>query len=153
MQEQPNGRETLGKVSVYGQGSKACKPSLTPTFQASLCVHQPGCSPNPVLQGLWGGVIVYVWLINSLAVPVSAQSFSCVRLFMTSWTVARQAPFSMGFSRQEYWRGLPFPTPGDLSSLGIKSLSPAYPALASRFLTTEPPGKPESLAYWGLLIS
>ena len=52
---------------------------------------------------------------------------------------ACQAPLSMGLSRQEYWSGLPFPPPGDLSDLGIK---PKSPALAGRFFTTEPPGKP-----------
>ena len=51
-------------------------------------------------------------------------AFSHVRLFMTPWTVALQAPLSMGFSRQEYWSGLPFP-PGDLSNLGIEPVSPA----------------------------
>ena len=59
-----------------------------------------------------------------------------------TWMVARQAPSSMGFSRQEYWSGLPFPTPGDLPGPGIKPISPATPALAGGFFTTEPPGKP-----------
>ena len=58
---------------------------------------------------------------------------------MTPWTVARQAPLSMGFSRQEYWSGLPFPSPGDLPDPGTE---PASPVLAGRFFTTEPPGKP-----------
>ena len=53
------------------------------------------------------------------------SSFSCVRLFVTLWTVAHQAPLSMGFPRQEYWRGLPFPPPGDLPHTGIKPTSPA----------------------------
>ena len=57
-----------------------------------------------------------------------------------AWTVARHAPLSMRFSWQEYWSGLPFPSPGDLPSLGIELTSPA---LAGRFtFTTEPPGKP-----------
>ena len=51
---------------------------------------------------------------------------------VTPWTVARQAPLSVGFSRQEYWRGLPFPLPGDLPEPGIKSVSPA---LAGGFFT------------------
>ena len=46
--------------------------------------------------------------------------FSCVRLFVTSWTVSHQTPLSMGFSRQEYWSGLPCPLPGDLPDPGIK---------------------------------
>ena len=58
--------------------------------------------------------------------------------FVTPWTVASQAPLSMGFLRQEYWSGLPFPSPGDLPNPGIK---PTSPALAGGFFTTEPPGK------------
>ena len=55
--------------------------------------------------------------------------FSRVRLFATLWTVARQAPLSMGFSRQEYWSGLPCPPPGDLPDPGIEPKSPVVPAL------------------------
>ena len=57
----------------------------------------------------------------------------------TLWTVARQAPLSMGFSRQEHWSGLPFPSPGDLSDPGTE---PAFPALAGGFFTAQAPGKP-----------
>ena len=67
------------------------------------------------------------------------QFFSRVRLFATPWTVASQAPPFMGFSRQEYWSGLPFPSPGDLPDPGIKPRSPAFQADA---LTSELPGKP-----------
>ena len=59
--------------------------------------------------------------------------------FVTPWTVAHQASLSMRFPRQEFWSGLPFPSPGDLPDLGIK---PASPELAGGFFTTEPPGKP-----------
>ena len=59
--------------------------------------------------------------------------------FVTPWTVALQAPLSMGFSRQEYWSGLPFPSPGGLPRPGMEAVSPA---LAGGFFTTEPPGKP-----------
>ena len=52
--------------------------------------------------------------------------------FATPWTIARQAPLSMGFSRQEYWNRLPFPPPGDLSDTGIELASPASPALAGK---------------------
>ena len=61
---------------------------------------------------------------------------------MTPWTVAHQAPLSMGFSREEYWSGLPFPPPGDLPDPGIEPMSPVSPALAGGCFTTEPPGKP-----------
>ena len=66
---------------------------------------------------------------------------SCVQLFVTPWTVAHQAPLSMEFSRQEYWNGLPFPSPGDLLDPRIEPVSFAFLALAGRFFTTEPPGK------------
>ena len=55
---------------------------------------------------------------------------------MTPWTIAYQAPQSMEFSRQEYWRGLPFPSPGDLPDPGIEPMSLASPALAGGFFTT-----------------
>ena len=68
--------------------------------------------------------------------------FSRVRLFATLWTVAYQAPLSIGFSRQEYWSGLPCPAPGDLPDPGIKPVSLTSPALLGRFFTTSVPGKP-----------
>ena len=67
------------------------------------------------------------------------KSLSRVRLFATPWTVPYQAPPSMGFSRQEYWSGLPFPSLGDLPNPGIKPGSPRFQADT---LTSEPPGKP-----------
>ena len=65
------------------------------------------------------------------------KSLIRVQLFATPWTVVYQAPPSMGFSRKEYWSGLPFPSPGDLPDPGIEPRSPALQAL-----TSEPPGKP-----------
>ena len=65
------------------------------------------------------------------------NSLSRARLFATPWTVARQAPLSTGFSRQEYWSGLPFPSTGDLPNPGIEPMSPAWQA---RALSSEPPG-------------
>ena len=62
--------------------------------------------------------------------------FSRVRLFATLWNVTCQALLSMGFSRQEYWSGLPFPPPGDLPDLGIEPMSLISPALAGGFFTT-----------------
>ena len=62
----------------------------------------------------------------------------CLTLW-TAWTVAHQALLSMGFPRQKYWSGLPFPSPRDLPDPGIETASPA---LAGRFFTAEPPGKP-----------
>ena len=63
------------------------------------------------------------------------QSLNHIRLFVTLWTIARQAPLSVGFSRQEYWSGLSFPPPGELCN-------PGSLALAGRFFATETPGKP-----------
>ena len=65
---------------------------------------------------------------------------SRVRLFAITWTVSYQAPPSMGFLRQEYWSGLPFPSPGDLSNPGIE---PEFPALQADALPSEPPWKPQ----------
>ena len=62
--------------------------------------------------------------------------FSCIQLFVTPWTVACQAPLSMAFSRQEYWRGLPFPSPEDLPDPGVEPASLTSPALAGMFFTT-----------------
>jgi len=67
---------------------------------------------------------------------------SCPTL-VTPWTVARQAPLSMGFSRQEYWSGVPLPSPGDLPLPGMEPMSAASPPLAGGFFTSEPPGKPK----------
>ena len=64
------------------------------------------------------------------------SSFSRVQLFETSWTIAHQAPLSMGFSRQEYWSGLPFTSAGDLSDPGMEPTSLISPALAYRFFIT-----------------
>ena len=85
--------------------------------------------------------ILYSCLYSIVIVIVIMKSFSHVRLFVTPWTVAYQAPPSMGFSRQEYWSGLPFPSPGDLPNPGIE---PRSPTLAADALTSEPPGKPYS---------
>ena len=60
--------------------------------------------------------------------------------FATPWTVAGQAPLSMEFSRQEYWRGFPFPSPGDLPQPAVKPTSLVFPALAGGFFNTAPPG-------------
>ena len=72
---------------------------------------------------------------------VYSYMLSHVPLFATPWTVARQAPLSVGFPRQEYWSGLPFPPQGDLPDPGIKPVSLMSPALAGRFFSTS--------AIWG----
>ena len=67
--------------------------------------------------------------------------FNCIQLSATPWTAARQAPLSMGFSRQEYWSGLLLPLPGHLPDPGIAPESLVPSALAGGFFTTEPQGK------------
>ena len=76
-------------------------------------------------------------------VKVKVKSLSRVQLFVTPWTVTYQALRSMGFSRQEYWSGLPFPSPGDLPNPGIE---PRSPALQTDTLPSEPLGKPTKWA-------
>ena len=92
-------------------------------------------------------LLTKVCLVKAMVFPVvmygcekssEVKSLSLVRLFVTPWTVAYQAPLSMGFSRQKYWSGLPFPSPGDLPDPGIE---PGFPALEADSLTSEPPGK------------
>ena len=85
-------------------------------------------------QEYWSG-LPFPTSVGNLKVKV--KSLSHVRLFVTPWTVAYQAPLSMGLSRQEYWSGLPFPSPGDLPDPGIE---PGFPALEADALTSEPLG-------------
>ena len=74
-------------------------------------------------------------------IPLGSEvkSLSRVQLFVTPWTVAYQASLSMGFSRHEYWSGLPLPSPGDLPDPGVES---RFPALQADSLPSERPGKP-----------
>ena len=78
-------------------------------------------------------VPIQISITGSIIFIVKVKSLSCVRLSATPWT-----PLSMGFSRPEYWSGLPFPSPGDLSHPGIE---PRSPALKADSLPSEPPGK------------
>ena len=73
-----------------------------------------------------------------MLLKVKVKSLSRVQLFVTPWIVAYQTPPSMGFSRQECWSGLPFPSPEDLPDPGIE---PGSPALQADALPSEPPGK------------
>ena len=80
-----------------------------------------------------------MYQINTLyTVDLHTAMLSHVQLFEAPWTVAHQAPLSMEFSRQEYWSGYPFPSPGDLPNPGIE---PRSPALQVDSLPSEPPGK------------
>ena len=100
---------TYPKFTNHSMFNFSFKPFLTSS-------PWPKCAPEPVHDS-----IIMKW-----------NSLSCVWLFATLWTVAYQAPLSMGFSRQEYWSGLPFPSPGDLPNPATEFISPA---LTGRFLT------------------
>ena len=93
-------------------------------------MSQPG---NNILIS-WFGKFYCCWKVK-----VKVKSLSHVQLFSTPWTVAHQAPPSMGFSKQEYWSELPLPSPGDLPDPGIE---PRCPTFQEDALTSEPPGKP-----------
>ena len=79
----------------------------------------------------------------SLPIKNTGALLNHVWLFVTPWTAVCQAPLSMGFSRQEYWSGLPFPTPGHLPDPGITPKTPVSPASADGFFTKVPPVKPK----------
>ena len=82
-------------------------------------------------------ILIYIIrMCVCVCVCVCTQLLSCARLFVAAWTAACQAPLSMEFPRQEYWSGLPLPSPGDLPNPGIKPTSLASPALAGGFFTT-----------------
>ena len=101
--------------------------------------HFPGCS---AYFGCCTRVCAHVYVCAHMFIH-----FSHVQLCVTLWTVARQPPLSMGFSRQEYWSGLPCPSPGDLPNLGIEPVSPVSPALQVDSLPLSHVGSPN---HWGL---
>ena len=91
-----------------------------------------------------------IWVHKmTLSENVSVR-LSRVRLFVSAWTIACQAPLSMEFSRQEYWNGFPFPSPGDLPDPGIESGSLK---LQADSLPSEPPGKPKAGFGWVISTS
>ena len=104
------------------------------SFHSSYCILKAKSTPLQKVQAI---------LTFSKKVTVGLYQWKCqplsrVQLFVTPWTAAHQAPLSMEFSRQEYWSGLPFPSPGDLPHPGIK---PRSPTLQAASLPTEPTGK------------
>ena len=97
--------------------------------------------PGVEVQFVWAGIGTPFSNNGLLLVRMYSLLPSLVGLFATPWTIACQASLSMGFSRQEYWNGLPFPSPRDFPDPRIKPASSVSPALAGEFFTTEPPGK------------
>ena len=113
-------------------------------YWGGLLFPSPGDLPNPGIEPGSLHCRQTLYHLSHQGSPIqfsSVQSLSRVRLFATSWTVAPQAPRSMGLSRHEYWIGLLFPSPGDLSNPGIK---PAPPSLQADSLPSKPPGSPYS---------
>ena len=137
--EEPGGlqstRVTKSQTRLKGLSSSMCKifyrcvvKYLYMNIRHQKQNHKARClSPEGEIQ-----VCVCVCLCGT---HICMCPFSHVQLSVTPWTVAHQAPLSMGFSRQEYWSELPFPSPGDLSDPGIKPPSLTSPALAGGFFT------------------
>ena len=125
-------------VCLCWEGSVSCEPRACAAAQCPFPAQDdccPACDGEG--QGLGGGLGGRGQ--GLLDCPVCVRSrFSHVRLFVTPWIVAHQASLSMGFSRQEYWSGLPFPSPGDLPNPEVK---PRSPALQADSLPSEPVNK------------
>ena len=116
-----------GTGSIPGPGTKIPYAKKKEREKSAATVQSSLLTLLRIVECLrWKGSCVYV--LSCIVVSDSA----------TPWTIACQAPLSVGFSRQEYWRGLPFSSPGDLPQPGIE---PVFSALAGEFFTTEPPGK------------
>ena len=117
---------------------------IAAVFTIAKTWKHPKCpSTDEWVKKMW---CIHTWALlshkkwnNAISQQVKVKLLSHVRLFATSWTVAYQAPQSMGFSRQEFWSGLPFPSPRDLPNPGIE---PGSPTLQVDALPSEPPGKP-----------
>ena len=134
--------KSLNRVWLFATPwTVACQPPLSMEFSrqeycSELPFPLPGDLPDlgmepeypasPVLSGRFFTASA-TWEAPRVQFS-SVQSLSCVWLFATLWIVVRQAPLSVEFSRQEYWRGLPFPLPGDLPDAGIEPVSPALQA-------------------------
>ena len=121
------GDRRVSEVRYYSPYLKGKEIEIHDTFL--LNAH---CLPGAVLK----------LLDDTYVVTVIVQLLSHVQLSCDAWTIAHQAPLSMAFPRQEYWSGLPCPSPGDLSGPGIESTSLESPSLAGGVFTAEPSGKP-----------
>ena len=131
--------ETITTLLIgYAAAAAAKSLQSCPTLCNPIDGSPPGSPVPGILQARtleW----VAISFSNAWKWKVKVKSLSRVQLFVTPWTVAYQDPLSMGFSRQECWNGLPFPSPEDLPDPGIE---PGSPALQADALPSEPPGKP-----------
>ena len=121
--------------SLSARSLHSCWQVTSSALQLRVC---PGAVSLGIAAGYWASVGPVTWVLSH---------FSRVRLCATPWTAACQASLSMGFSRQGYWSGMPFPPPGDLPDPRIEPASLVAPALAGRIFTAN------SLKYISILIS
>ena len=131
-------KNNLLYISIYRYAAAAKSLQSCLTLCDPIDSSPPGSPVPGILQARtleWAAMS----FSNARKWKVKVKSLSRVRLLVTPWTAAYQAPPSMGFSRQEYWSGLSFPSPGDLPSLGIE---PRSPTLQAENLPTELWGKP-----------
>ena len=115
------GRKSLCVAPAYAMGSHIPPPWERGIYMNYKCITH--------IKVYWNSPLLFVH-------ACMLNHFGHVQLFATWWTIAQQAPLSMGSSRQEYWGGLPFPPPGDLPNPRIKPTIPGSPALAGGFFTT-----------------
>ena len=137
--------------SSWGAGNKGClvcrEFKNNRTKHKSICyyLHRQQFSTTSVIKHT--NLVDWTLPTNPTHEPwyttalIPSFSCMCVRFFVTPWTIACQVPPSMGFSRQEYWSGLPFPASGDLPNLRAE---PSFPALQPDSLPSESLGKPSS---------
>ena len=113
------GQAQRERLNISLSGGRCCRCYLISSSSFILVLFLALASADLAgpyeLPGRWHA------LPSQYLVCACVKSLSCVQLFATPWTVALQAPVSMGFSRQEYWSGLPCPLPGDLPDQGLKS--------------------------------
>ena len=124
-------------VHAISRRAEVCLALLTCSYYCSLliCCLITLTVPSPCTKYLW---LTFAECLPCTFVLSLFSRWVVSNSFATPLSIADQAPLSMGFSRQVYWSGLPFPSPGNLPSPGIKVLSPA---LRGGFFTTEPSGK------------
>ena len=124
-------------VHAISRRAEVCLALLTCSYYCSLliCCLITLTVPSPCTKYLW---LTFAECLQCTFVLSLFSRWVVSNSFATPLSIADQAPLSMGFSRQVYWSGLPFPSPGNLPSPGIKVLSPA---LRGGFFTTEPSGK------------
>ena len=136
-------------ISPFLAAAAAKSLQSCPTLCDPIDSSPPGSLVPGILQARtleW----VAISFSNAGKWKVKVKSLSRVRLLVTPWTAAHQAPPSMGFSRQEYWSGEPFLSPGDLPNPGIE---PRFPAMKADSLPSEPPGNEIGDNLLGILFS